>query len=234
MLASEVVQHLNEASGRRGLGFPDLCLFFPVDVRLSVYRQGAIWALILEMLVFNDGPSRHPCCSTMLYCYGNNLSQRSGVTYPPLNVTGDGPSGPLFDSQDPLGHCISPNAKDMALRGKVVPITTQVAEYNAAGIALIHPPRILGYELLRLVAPKYRRSFLATESEIVERIGEPMPLLLRLNEWRHPDRARGEMPADIHSFQMIAEVIARNDPTLYQPTERPNTHWSNWPMAGML
>ena len=59
-----------------------------------------------------------------------------------------------------------------------------------------------------------------------------MPLLLRLNEWQHPDRDKGETPAYSESFQMIAEVIARDDPWLYQPTQPPNTHWSNYPMAG--
>jgi len=129
---------------------------------------------------------------------------------------------------------ISRAATDMTIRGKVVPITTEPAAYAAAGIKLKQLPRVLGYELLRLIAPRHRRLFFATEAEIVERIGESMPLLLRLDEWRHPDRNKGETPADSESFQMIADVIAHNDPSLYQPTQPPNTHWSHWPMAGTL
>jgi hypothetical protein len=168
------------------------------------------------------------------FCYGSDLPQSPGPVYPYLYLTADGPRGPLFDPEDITELLISPKANDMTIRGHVVPIKTDPAAYAAAGIELKQPPRILGYELLRLIAPRYRRLFFATEAEIVERIGEPMPLLLRLNEWWHPDRDEGETPADSESFQMIAEVIAKNDPSLYQPTEPPNTHWSNWPIAGMM
>jgi hypothetical protein len=105
-------------------------------------------------------------------------------------------------------------------------------QFTLAGFDLGRPPRILGYELLRLTAPKCRRLFFATEAEIAGRIGGSMPLLLRLNEWRHPEV--NEELYECESFQMIADVVARNDPSLYRPTERPNTHWSNWPMAGTI
>lgn len=120
----------------------------------------------------------------------------------------------------------------MTVRGKVVRITLDPADYAAGGIELRKPPCIFGYELLRLITPKYRRLFFATETEIVQRIGEPMPLLLRIDEWRHP--GINEAPYQCESFQMIAAAIAQNDPSLYQPTEPPNTHWRNWPMAGTI
>lgn len=234
MLASEVIQQLNEAHGGPAFNFPHFSVFFPVDARLSVYRSQTGWALIIETLVFNDGLSEHDCCTTMQFCYGNELPQAPGVVQPGLVVTGDGPSAPLFDPDDVMGHLIAPSASDMTIRGKVVPITTDPSKYAAAWIELRQQPRIVGYELLRLIAPQYRRSFFATEREIVVLVGEEMPLLLRLDEWRHPDRDEGETPADSESFQMIADAIAANDPKLYQPTEPPNTHWRNWPMAGML
>lgn len=233
MLASDIIQQLMEAFGAPGLHFPHLCVFYPVDARLSAYRSDAHWALVLEMLVFNDGPSGHECCATMLFCYGKDLPQSIGRSGS-LHVTGDGPSGPLFDPIDILGHFISPSASDMTIRRRVVAITTNPLEFATAGIQLKWLPRIHGVELLRLLVPCHRRLFFATEAEIIERIGEPMPLLLRLDEWRHPDRERGETPADSETFQMIAEAIAHNDPLLYQPTLPPNTHWSNYPIAGVV
>ncbi len=251
MLVSEIIQQLNEDRVHR---FPVLDTYFPIDVRLSAYRSERNWALVIETFYFADARAPHENPETELSCFGSSLPQAPGVCYPGLNVTGDGPSGPLFDPM--VDTLISPMAKDMTIRGKVVPIPTDPAEYAAAGIDLKllssdtelwpqlevamaevgvnlgKPPRIFGYELLRLIAPKYRRLFFATEQEIAERIGEPMPLLLRLDKWRHPDVL--ELPADSESFQMIAEAIAHNDPSLYQPTVPPNTHWRNWPMAGML
>jgi hypothetical protein len=235
MLYTEVIQQLNECDAQ-ATGFPRLFgFYFPVDIRLSAYRSDRDWALIIEMLVFNNyGQEGHLACQTMIFCYGSSLPQPPGVIDLPFYLTADGPSGSLFDPADIMQMLISPTAKDMTVRGKVISITTDPADYTAVGIKLKQSPRVQGYELLRLISPKYRRLFFATESEIMQRIGEPMPLLLRLHEWRHPDRDKGETPADSESFQMIADVIAHNDPSLYQPTVPPNTHWSNWPMAGMI
>ena len=121
----------------------------------------------------------------------------------------------------------------MAIRGKIIPITIEPREYAKAGIRLEDPPRIQGYELLRLLVPRYQDLFFATESELAERLGEAMPLLVRLSEWRHCD-VDMEMPGDCEAFQMIADAIARNDPGRYRPTQRPNTHWSNWPDAPVV
>jgi len=244
MLASDIIQQLNEDPR-----FPYLDPWFPVDVRLSVYRDERQWAIVMEMLIFNQQRMGHECCMTQLYCFGDDFPPSGGTNYSELHVTKDGPSGPLFDSSDFMQHHVSLAATDMTIRSNVVSITTDPAEYAAAGIKLEHPvggpclspvcparqrrggQQIMGYELLRLIAPRHRRLFLATEAEIIDRIGEPMPLLLRLNEWRHPDGVE-EMLWQSESFQMIAHVIANDDPLLYQPTVPPNTHWSNWPMAG--
>jgi uncharacterized protein DUF7003 len=227
MLRSDIIQQLTGDER-----FPALDVSFPIDVRMSVYRSDIDWALILESFEFNQQRLGHDGIITEMWCYGNSLPQAPGRYYPELHVTADGPGGSLFDLYQ-YDNSISPLAKDLRLRDKVAPVTLDPAAYAAAGIELKRPPRIFGYELLRLIAPQHRRILFATEGEIVQRIGESMPLLLRLDEWRHPDRG-SESPADLESFQMIADVIAHNDPSLYQPTEPPNTHWSNWPLAGVI
>ena len=233
MLRTDIIQQINDADIGPTFAFPYYLIYFPVDSRLSVYRTADQWAVIIETLVFDDhGLGAHDSCQTMFFGYGSNLPQSPGIFYPALNVTGDGLSGGLFESK--FDALVSQTATDMMIRGKVVPVTTDPVDYTAAGIELNQSPRILGYELLRLIAPRHRRLFFATEAEIAKRIGESMPLLLRLDEWRHPDRDKGETPADGESFPMIADVIAYNDPSLYRPTVPPNTHWTNWPMAGMI
>lgn len=233
MLASDVIQQLNEAYSNGGLGFLNLDVFYPVDVRLSAFRDDQSWALLIESVCFNDGPGGHEGMCTMLYAYGDDLPASPGRAGK-LRVTGDGPSGPLFDPTDVLNCAISPAAKDMKIRDKVVNIVTDPSAYAEAGIELREPPSVLAYELLRMVVPMHRRSFFATSAEVVERIGRPMPLLLVLNEWRHPDWTKEEMPADSESFQLIAEVLQTGEPERYRPTEPPNTHWRNWPYASII
>jgi hypothetical protein len=233
ILASDVLQQLDEYDDRP-MGFPHFGTFYPVDVRLSVYRSDQSWGIIIETLVFDDGPTRHDCIRSLAFCYGSDLPEAPGVRYRQARLTDDGPSGPLFDPADILGHVISPSATDMRVRETIIPVTTDSTAYAQAGIKLRDPPRILGFELLRLVLPRYRRLFFSREGELTDWLGCRMTLFLRLDEWRHPDNEREEKPHDSESFQMIAEVIAANNPNLYCPTERPNTHWKDWPNAGTL
>jgi len=231
MLASEIIQQLNEASVH--YRFPSLNVYFPVATRLSVYRDDTDWAIVMEIFEFDQTNIGHDGIHIEIYCFGNNLPQAPGLVNPPLFVTNDGPGGPLFDLDDIMRQLVSSSAVDMTIRGKVVPVTTDPARYAEAGIVLKQPPRILGYELLRLIASAHRHLLFGTEAEIAERIGMEMPLLLRLREWRHPDSI-SEMPGMGETFHLIAEVIATNNPSLYQPTEPPNTHWSNYPIAGVI
>jgi hypothetical protein len=230
VLVSEIVQLLNAHPH-----FPILYACYPIDTRLSAYRSEDRWAILIELVEFDQRQSGHSCCVTYLHKFGDDSVPSTGDGFSCLFVTSDGPSGPLFvDESDWGGQYVSSSATDMRIRDKVVPITTDPGEYLAAGIELQRPPRIRGHELLRLIVARHRRAFFATEAEIEESTGEPMPLLLRLDEWFHPDGIEICSPGQCETFQMIAEVIAHDDPSLYQPTVRPNTHWSNWPNAGSI
>lgn len=41
-------------------------------------------------------------------------------------------------------------------------------------------------------------------------------------------------PSSYETWQLIAKVIATGDTTLYKPTLKPNTHWTNWPDSGSM
>ncbi|MFP9099741.1 DUF7003 family protein [Flavobacterium sp. RHBU_24] len=41
-------------------------------------------------------------------------------------------------------------------------------------------------------------------------------------------------PSSYETWQLIAKVISQNNPALYKPTLKPNTHWKNWPDSGSL
>ena len=41
-------------------------------------------------------------------------------------------------------------------------------------------------------------------------------------------------PGSYETWQLIARVIATGDATLYSPTLKPNSHWTNWPDAGSM
>lgn len=45
---------------------------------------------------------------------------------------------------------------------------------------------------------------------------------------------RDNRPSSYETWQLIARVIISGDVSLYKPTLKPNSHWSNWPESGSM
>ena len=229
----EIIQQLNYAA--RSYGIPMLDIYYPIAARMSAYRTAHHRGLVIELFEFNDSCIGHACPRTRVFCFGDALQQAPGRSGLSLHVTGDGPSGPLFDPEG-AEQSISSSARDMAIRGKIVPITIEPREYAQLGG---HQARRSSENpRLRIAAasslPRYQDLFFATESELAERLGEGhaapgsgvrvAAVLRRL--YGNARRLRG-VPNDCRCHVHI-------DPGRYRPTQRPNTHWSNWPDAPVV
>lgn len=55
----------------------------------------------------------------------------------------------------------------------------------------------------------------------------------RRNQYNQ-DEWEKNRPGIYETWQQIADVIATGDVSLYRPTLKPNSHWSNWPGAGSM
>lgn len=53
------------------------------------------------------------------------------------------------------------------------------------------------------------------------------------NEYNQ-NQYQGNRPSSYETWQLIAKVIATGDTTLYKPTLKPNTHWTNWLNSGRM
>jgi outer membrane protein assembly factor BamB len=201
----------------------------PAATRLNVFRDPTRWALVIEIVGWNNRSSGHEAIANALYCYGNWLDQRPGLADDGfLHPTRDGDAGITFDDQD-----VDPDARTLYVRDTLVKIPRVRKHYASLGIKLEEPGVIKGHELLRALAAEQRDLLLATDEELRQRVGD-LPLVLRLQEWRHPDLSADEKPGECEAFQMIADVLVTGDPVNYHPTQPPNTHWKHWPMAGQL
>jgi hypothetical protein len=143
-------------------------------------------------------------------------------------------------------------------RYRQVPIVVRGQELRADAAPTI-PPQ----ELFRLLVPEHRALMLGTDAELRQLVPTDLPRVLRLDDWHHtalrvrpPSAERDRRrhlhenlarhvppeqrvpfeirPSDIETYRQIAEVLALADPSHYQPTLPPNTHWGNWPMSGAL
>jgi hypothetical protein len=198
-------------------------------VRLSAYRDAQYWALIVEELGWFNRTFEHDSVQNCLYLFGNCLRRPPGSSNDDfLYPTADGPEGPTFE-----GDVVSPQAVTIRIRERVVLIPRERGAYERRGILPMEWPKVMGFELLRWLAGDYLEPLLATEVELRERVPGSLARVLRLDEWRHPNIARGELPGSSATFQRIARALESGDPSLYVP-EPANTHWRHWPEGGAL
>lgn len=232
-LSQEILKQLDNHA--KDFNFPilDNGYVYPADTRMSVYADQRHWAIIVEVLGYNPRAWQTDGFDNCLYCFGNFLvNDPDNKNMHFLFPISDGNTAPLFADDEP--EVINPLAKDLEIRGNLIPIPRDPGIYSKNGIALEDPPSIRAFELLRLLSVTHRELLLATEAELKERRNGDIPLFIRLDEWYHPDTSGDEKPSQNETFMLIAEAIDKLDRSIYRPTKLPNTHWSNWPGGGTL
>jgi hypothetical protein len=62
--------------------------------------------------------------------------------------------------------------------------------------------------------------------------------ITRAKERRYEDANKVQLnitrPSLCETWNLLADVLVHNDPSLYKPTRKPNSHWKNYPYAGVL
>lgn len=121
---------------------------------------------------------------------------------------------------------------EVVLRGQSLKIP-EPSTYAARGV-LLEGAQPAVFELCRYLAQTHREAVLATEAERRVSVRPDMKHILRLDEWHHPDLAKGQAPSQTETFRRIAGLLVANKPELYSAAERANNHWKNWPEGGTL
>lgn len=261
--AEDILGQLDQCAAAFNFPILDNGYVYLADVRLSAYRDKKRWAMIIETLGYNPRASGMQSFSSSLYCFGNCLKGKPGLdndswVYP----ISDGPDGPLLDEANSLNEgakslriretVVRINRDAAFLAGKKIGWKFDIENWRAYALRQKEPVRknlldaaqrmaespgdaeFAGQDLLRSLLPEYRAKLLATDGELAKRLKAKVPLVLRLEEWHHPDVTAGESPGRSEVFQMVAEVLATGDVQRYKPTQEPNTHWRNWPSGGDL
>jgi hypothetical protein len=229
----EILNQLDEHA--RGFTFPmlDNGYVYLADTRLSAYRNESGWALVIEIIGANYKAGGYHGIDNTLHCYGNCLFCKTGTANENfLKFIADGEGERLFDEE--YEWYVNPGTQNLRLREALIPLNLEVNFLAAKEIVFEEASRVTAAELLRSLVPEYQNLYFATEEELRQRVPSDLPLILRLEEWNHPDLAAEELPSHSETFQMIADVLISGNPSLYKPTLAPNTHWRNWPEGGSL
>ena len=214
--ADEILALFGRAAAKMRFPFFDNGYLYPVDARLSLFRDDTRWAMIIETLTYSP---REANPATWLHVYGNCLSGADSVG----DCFDDYIVYPVENFEDVVDEEENYTGADLVVRGRTA----------SAGAPAGSPIEAA----LRAAVPPHRELFLADESELRHRIPADLPLILRLDEWHHPDGDFDDFAPEVlasDTFARLAEVLATGDVTRYRPSRVPNTHWSNWPEAGTL
>lgn len=229
--AEAILEQMDDCARRFEFPMLDNGSVYPADVRLTAYGDGARWALAIEAVGTHSHAGDHDGIQNALYLFGNCMNRPAGTANGDfLYPTSDG-DAPTFDEE--YAWHVREEARTLRIRGTEVPIPRDPAHFAMEGIVLQEPPAINAAELLRALVPEHREELLATEEELRQRVPE-LPVLLRLDQWNHPDLAGDQLPSESATFRMLAHVLATGDPSHYRPAEPPNTHWRHWPVGGTL
>jgi hypothetical protein len=209
----------------RDFDFPTLDngYIYPVDARLTAYRDTRRWALVIEHIGYYNRMSQF---GSVIYAFGNCLTGKPG----------HGRTIGLTDEdgwQDDTGWRIRPGVDEIHIRGRRVLLTPDdlAPPTTPQGEVLEGLPI---EELFRRLLLRCRDLYHATEAELREVVPANMPQILRLLEWEHADPVQEVLPSQTEFFPMLAKVLVTSDVSHYKPTKPPNTHWSNWPEGGSL
>lgn len=209
--------------------------------KLSIYRSTDDWAMVIEVFGFSP---RSGVPDTHIYTFASRLNNRQ--------CQSDFANATAFDNykkNNPYNESrfIYPidneewickedpefiNDNSFILRGQEFS-SFPIGFYADFQIELEEEtPKV--FEFCRLLAAYKRELVLATEEERRGNVLPEMKLLIEIDEWVHPDIIGGQLPSKIESFQQLAEVLEFGDIALYCTSQKPNTHWSNWPEGGAL
>lgn len=203
---------------------------YPADVRLTAYSDDMRRAIVLEQLGHSPRGGGHRGITDALHVFGNCITGEAGMTNDGFLIRTDDPPGEeIFEDYDVIRPAGTIMVRETPIRFDVSP-----SALERKGIVPAEERAITAIDLIRSLLPEHRDQFLATDVEKRARIPEDLPEFLRLEEWYHPDICNDELPSQTKTFQMLAAALVYGDSMLYSPAEKPNTHWTNWPMGGSL
>jgi hypothetical protein len=242
--ADEILSVLDECCDVFTFPMLDNGYVYLAATRLSLYRSSADWAMVVE--VFGYSP-RSGVPDTHIYTFGSRLRRlRSADQYVSReafeNHVANNPNNesefiyPIEEGEwmDPADEeLVTSGQHRVFVRGVAIDVPPLDA-YARHGISLAEPTRARVFELCRYLAAVDRNAILATTDERLVCVPVDLAEMMRLDEWDHPNVAKGERPGSNATFQSLADVLASGDKARYRPVLSPNTHWRNWPDGGTL
>ncbi|WP_343704436.1 hypothetical protein [Chitinophaga sp.] len=225
----EILAQLDAAAANYTFPMLDNGYLFHGDQQLTLFRDSRRWAMLIEIIAWNNRLPGLDGLMTIAYTYGNCIN---GPAVDNDHFFGFAADNELPAFPEGSGGCLGPQAHSIRVRNSVIPIRRDAAHYAARGIQLEADGSIHYAAFMRGLLPEYARHFWVTRAEIAHKLPADLPEIFTMAAWYHPDVAGEELPGHTETFRQLARVLATGKAAAYQPTVLPNTHWANWPDGG--
>ena len=229
----EILHQLDTEAESYDFPMLDNGYYYHGDQKLTIFRDVRRWAILLEILAYNNHCDGIDGITTISSVFGNCLTgwnDNENFKY----FANDNPTPTfLYDNAKYVPY-LNPEATSIKIRDTEIPIIFDKNYYTAKGIEFEYENMITPWEFMRGLVPEYSKLFWLTRPEISKKIPVDIPIFLTLDDWHHPDLVADEKPSDTETFQQLADVIVTGDKSLYSTNEKNNTHWKNWPAGGAL
>lgn len=186
--------------------------------RISAFRSSGSWVILLEEICWwpaSEGIVRN------LYAFGNCLDEKA-LAFPGQPAWQQGmvywPDSPIECAFDECGEL---SITHLRIRGQSVNICPE-------DIALVPEVPERGFAVMVHLLDAYREQLLCTPEELRRIVPVELEMLVRLDQWCHPDVYLGELPSQNESFRNLAESLASGDLSRLRPAVQPNVDWRLW------
>lgn len=229
----EILRQLDSEAESYVFPMLDNGYYFHGDQKLTIFRDEKRWAILLEILAYNNHLDGLEGITTVAAVFGNCLTgwnDNDNFNY----FANDSQIKAFIYDENNYPSYLNPLAKTIKVKEIEIPIIFDLEHYKIKKIDFEFVNKITPWEFMRGLIPEHSHLFWLTREEISKKIPIDLPTFMILDNWHHPDLVVGEMPSDTETFRQLANVILNGDKNLYNTSEVNNTHWSNWPEGGIL
>jgi len=209
--------------------------------RITLYADTTRWAIVFEKSGYeNRGGNAEIELDYFGNCVTPVVQKYNGYTYHANSNNIELISGNEYENiRNKKGadmdtfEKVSPDARIVNVRGKLIPIEHDLNKYLKLGIlpdSADNPHKLISYGgLLRYIYETNPVVSYASDSDIRKYIPADLPKIITIDRFHFESiYNKKNLPRLQETYQLFAKVLVSRDSSLWKPTQKPNNHWSNW------
>lgn len=182
--------------------------------RLTAFRDNERWAIVFSMVQWD--PASDTGIVVMTEPVGNCVGLPDEDEY-------------LARRVDSVALDIDPDDDALADVGYISSVRIWDEEIAVSALTIEAAPEVERDEAFWVALAavnRYRDQMLLNDDDLARYCPDGIPpKFLVMDDWHH---SKWGLASEWEVFQLVAKALVKGDPSLYQPTEEPNTNWRNW------